>query len=154
VLFGLPALIWVLLYLLPLAMVGSDQDPEGRKAASLQPLRGLVATGTLLLAASALALPRLGGSAFWGALVLFAALLGLGLAMVVRRSRSLGLEERSPHDRWGLFYVNAEDPDLWVPKRSGLGWTLNFARPAAWWLLGLLLLPAVLALALPALWAR
>jgi uncharacterized membrane protein len=38
--------------------------------------------------------------------------------------------------RWGLFYVNAEDPALLVPKRMGVGYTLNFGRPGAWLLLG------------------
>jgi len=37
-------------------------------------------------------------------------------------------------DGWrGLFYVNPSDPRLIVPRRSGLGWTFNFARPVAWW---------------------
>jgi uncharacterized membrane protein len=39
------------------------------------------------------------------------------------------------HWRQGAFYVNRDDPALWVPKRSGLGYTLNFAHPAAWPLL-------------------
>lgn len=33
----------------------------------------------------------------------------------------------------GLIYVNRDDPALWVPKRfGGVGWTINFGRPAAW----------------------
>ena len=31
----------------------------------------------------------------------------------------------------GAFYFNREDPAVWVQKRFGIGWTLNFARPAA-----------------------
>ena len=42
--------------------------------------------------------------------------------------------------RGGLFYVNAADLRLLVPKRSGMGWTFNFARPVAWLVLALLLL--------------
>ena len=35
-------------------------------------------------------------------------------------------------DGWrGVLYVNPADPRLVVPKRSGLGWTFNFARPLA-----------------------
>jgi len=51
--------------------------------------------------------------------------------------------------RGGLFYVNAADPRLLVPKRFGLGWTFNFARPVAWLVLAaLLLLPlAIVAMA-------
>jgi len=36
-------------------------------------------------------------------------------------------------DHWHLifFYFAAEDPRIVVKKRHGVGWTLNFARPAA-----------------------
>ncbi|HKY19681.1 MAG TPA: DUF5808 domain-containing protein [Vicinamibacterales bacterium] len=39
---------------------------------------------------------------------------------------------RATHDaHWRLrgVYVNPEDPAVFVPLRSGLGWTLNFGRP-------------------------
>lgn len=36
----------------------------------------------------------------------------------------------------GVLYVNRNDPRLFVEKRSGLGWTFNFAHPIAWWLTG------------------
>jgi uncharacterized membrane protein len=36
----------------------------------------------------------------------------------------------------GWFYSNPKDPRLLVPRRSGLGLTVNFAHPAAWRLLG------------------
>jgi uncharacterized membrane protein len=38
------------------------------------------------------------------------------------------------NSRWiaGLFYVNRDDPAVWVEKRFGFGWTLNFGRPMAW----------------------
>jgi len=29
----------------------------------------------------------------------------------------------------GLFYFNREDPSLFVEKRFGIGWTINFAKP-------------------------
>jgi uncharacterized membrane protein len=45
---------------------------------------------------------------------------------------------RSPDFRAGLFYVNPQDPRLWVEKRVGVGWTLNFARPAAYGVMALL----------------
>lgn len=31
----------------------------------------------------------------------------------------------------GFFYNNPDDPNLFVPKRFGLGWTLNFGHPQA-----------------------
>lgn len=35
--------------------------------------------------------------------------------------------------RWraGVFYANADDPALVVPKRFGVGWTLSWARPTS-----------------------
>ncbi|MWV45590.1 hypothetical protein GRF59_18415 [Paenibacillus sp. HJL G12] len=32
----------------------------------------------------------------------------------------------------GFIYFNPDDPALFVEKRMGIGWTVNFARPAAW----------------------
>ncbi|WP_262887353.1 DUF5808 domain-containing protein [Mucilaginibacter agri] len=32
----------------------------------------------------------------------------------------------------GIFYFNKNDADLMVPKRSGLGWTVNFAHTRSW----------------------
>jgi uncharacterized membrane protein len=33
------------------------------------------------------------------------------------------------HWKAGLFYVNRDDPAILVPKRLGIGWTINFGRP-------------------------
>ena len=33
--------------------------------------------------------------------------------------------------KWGSFYVNKNDPALFVEKRFGVGFTINFGRPAA-----------------------
>lgn len=43
--------------------------------------------------------------------------------------------DRDDDAHWigGLIYRNRDDPALWVPKRfGGVGWTINFGRPAAW----------------------
>lgn len=50
--------------------------------------------------------------------------------------------------RWGgLVYYAPEDPALFVPKRIGIGQTLNFARPAAWVLLiGVVVIPIVISI--------
>ncbi|MBI4890722.1 MAG: hypothetical protein HY821_08865 [Acidobacteria bacterium] len=53
---------------------------------------------------------------------------------------------KAPREAWklGVFYYNPDDPDIMVPKRTGLGYTMNFARPASWWfLVGLVLLIAI-----------
>lgn len=36
------------------------------------------------------------------------------------------------HWKLGVFYVNRDDASLFVPERFGIGWTLNWGRPAAW----------------------
>ena len=52
----------------------------------------------------------------------------------------------------GFVYFSKADPALFVPKRNGLGQTLNFGRRAAWLLVAgvLLVPPAITALALRA----
>lgn len=64
-------------------------------------------------------------------------------ARVASRRR---LGESLPKGYGTLLYRNPEDPRLWVPKLVGIGWTLNFAHPTAWLVLGLLLLPALVVL--------
>lgn len=32
----------------------------------------------------------------------------------------------------GMIYVNGNDASIFVPKRSGFGWTVNWGRPSAW----------------------
>ena len=52
-------------------------------------------------------------------------------------------ESSTPAQAWlgGILYYNPADQALMVPKRSGMGYTFNFARPAAWAILaGILLL--------------
>ncbi len=36
----------------------------------------------------------------------------------------------------GIFYYNPHDPALWVRKRFGIGYTLNFANPWSWVFMG------------------
>jgi uncharacterized membrane protein len=47
----------------------------------------------------------------------------------------------------GFLYNNPDDPDLFVPKRFGLGWTINFSHPQAKLaLIGMLLVPLLMAI--------
>ena len=51
---------------------------------------------------------------------------------------------RPPDDKWkGVFYSNADDPAVLVPKRYGIGYTLNFGNPWSWAVLALILLLVV-----------
>ena len=44
------------------------------------------------------------------------------------------------HWKAGIFYVNRNDPSLFLPERFGIGWTMNWGRPGAWAIVGLLVL--------------
>ena len=47
----------------------------------------------------------------------------------------------------GFFYNNPDDPAMFVPKRYGLGWTVNFGNPKGrLFFIGTLLIPLVIAL--------
>jgi len=41
--------------------------------------------------------------------------------------------------KWGIMYNNPNDPALWVDKRTGLGWTLNFAHKQSWLIIFMIL---------------
>jgi hypothetical protein len=46
---------------------------------------------------------------------------------------------RPPDEGWtGFFYSNPKDPALFVPKRFGIGYTLNFGNPMSWVVLALI----------------
>jgi len=73
-------------------------------------------------------------------------ILALVVGLVVLSLQTKEQLARAPdarHYRWGVIYVNPEDPRLWVPKRIGVGWTLNFAKPAAAWVMLLILVAAM-----------
>ena len=40
------------------------------------------------------------------------------------------------HWKLVIFYYSPDEPRLFVPKRTGIQFTLNFARPAAWVIAG------------------
>jgi uncharacterized membrane protein len=147
--FGLPGGVWLLLLLTGRAFVGSDQDPDGLKCRALAPLRGLLTTGLLWMTTGGLLIHRHGQGVILWMIGGFLLLTFLGVGLMVRlMKQTLRDDARSEHYRWGLFYVNAEDPAIWVPKRLGLGWTLNFAHGLSWVMLILLLLPVALVIAL------
>jgi uncharacterized membrane protein len=65
---------------------------------------------------------------------------------------SVVVGDRTPDECWklGLFYVNRDDPALFVEKRFGIGWTVNLANPRALWFIGGLLffIAAILSISL------
>jgi len=79
----------------------------------------------------------------WAPLVVALPILTAAVAAVVVLARNnrerqdaeerTGLIHRDDDKNWrgGLFYINREDHALLVPRRFGLGWTLNFGNPRA-----------------------
>ncbi len=51
--------------------------------------------------------------------------------------------DQTPDEAWkfGIFYFNPRDAALFVEKRFGLGWTINFGQARAWVLIALALAP-------------
>ena len=45
--------------------------------------------------------------------------------------------------RFRGMYFNRQDPALFVPRRNGSGWTVNFGRPQAVVFLGLVLFVSI-----------
>jgi len=79
----------------------------------------------------------------WAPLVVVLPILAAVVASVVVLARSNRERDKGEEDtglthgdddkywRGGLFYINREDHALWLPRRFGLGWTLNFGNPRA-----------------------
>lgn len=78
------------------------------------------------------------------------------IVYLVTRARGMqgamaAAQDSTPDRFWkaGLFYYNPADPALMVPKRLGIGYTVNFAHPMAWILMGgALILPILVPLLL------
>lgn len=56
------------------------------------------------------------------------------------------MKNRDQNSFWklGIFYYNKQDKRLFPPKRTGLGWTVNFANPFSVALFILILMAIIL----------
>jgi len=134
--FGAPIFLWTVLFLIGAI---ASLMPGGGGRVGINPLRGLMGLGLCLLMAGCLLVPLDGMAALQGGILGFGICLVLGIIFMVRDGwQAVARMPRSPDFRAGLFYVNSQDPRLWVEKRVGVGWTLNFARPAAYGVMALL----------------
>ena len=62
-------------------------------------------------------------------------------ARLSRKIKSLSSDDHTErYWKAGTFYYNSDDSSLFVEKRYGLGWTINFAKPLAWLIILLILL--------------
>jgi uncharacterized membrane protein len=79
--------------------------------------------------------------------VLEATCAAITVAVAVRGHARIGRPIPRPfvaaHWRFAELYTNPEDPALFVPTRDGRKWTLNFGRPVAAALLGVVLMLGV-----------
>lgn len=41
--------------------------------------------------------------------------------------------------KWGVIYYNPNDSAIWVEKRNGCGWTVNFAHTISWLIIVMIL---------------
>ena len=75
----------------------------------------------------------------------------MGRGATAETGRQPARGDGTPDACWrkGMFYVNKDDPALWVPKRFGIGYTLNFGNRWAWVVMALLLAIALAGLILP-----
>ena len=53
------------------------------------------------------------------------------------------------HWRCGIFYVNRDNPNVFVSKRYGVGFTLNLGNSWSWAVLALILIAVVVPLSIP-----
>jgi uncharacterized membrane protein len=144
--------IWVALEAIVLALHVQAHLIGGTEAGSVATvvfLRWVSISVSLALSYLAVKLPFGDGQA-GPSVVLVLALLGGGILVgmvhgmtAARRAQEAGAPVATGYH--GVYYANREDRRLFVPKRYGLGYTINFSHPWAWpALLALIGLPAVL----------
>ena len=113
-------------------------------AAMTEAVRRLLAPIRWLLALTAIPAAF---APLWGPTPVLVCAGAMVLVVVVQIARAPWTMPTS-NDGWrGFFYVNRSDPRLIVPKRWGIGWTFNFARPVAWVAFAVLLLGPLLIVA-------
>ena len=131
---------------------GGTAIPRELTAVYAAVLRAVGFAVSLVFAALGLALPLVRPRSSVPIAVGFPVVIGLALvggmiwaARETRRLRASGMA--LPEGYHGVFYSNARDTRLWVPRVSGIGWTINFAHRLAWpVLIALLGVPLAVAL--------
>ncbi len=135
VLFAGPLVMWLVLFVVGAATALLPRNVRAAGSTPIHPLRGLLSLGMCLLMIGCLLMPLRGTTALYAGLLAFFTCMALGIVFLVRDAwQTVTQAPRSEHDRGGVFYMNPQDPRLWVEKRIGVGWTLNFAHPAAVWM--------------------
>jgi uncharacterized membrane protein len=63
--------------------------------------------------------------------IVLSVIVGIRAAVNLRHAKPAVRQTEDAHWRGAGFYVNRDDPALFVPLRNGAGWTVNFGRPRA-----------------------
>lgn len=73
-----------------------------------------------------------------GATIAIPIVYGQSGSRLVKRLEENGdmIADNDEHWKAGIFYWNKDDASLILPKRFGVGWTMSWARPAAWLIVG------------------
>jgi uncharacterized membrane protein len=88
------------------------------------------------------------GSIYYQALVVsvvLSVIVGIRAAVYLQYPKPVVRETEAVHWKLRGFYFNPQDPALFVPLRSGVGWTINFGRPQALLFLGVFLIVSIFA---------
>jgi len=63
--------------------------------------------------------------------IVLSALVGVRAAVYLQYPKPVMRPTEAVHWRFRSMYFNRQDPALFVPRRNGSGWTVNFGRPQA-----------------------
>jgi uncharacterized membrane protein len=69
--------------------------------------------------------------------IVLSCLVGVRAAVYLQYPKPVVRKTDDEHWRFAGLYFNRQDPSLFVPRRSGPGWTVNFGRPQAVVFIGL-----------------
>ena len=75
--------------------------------------------------------------------IVLSAIVAVRAAVYVQHPKPVAADTNSAHWRLRGIYYNPNDPSLFVPLRSGVGWTLNFGRPQAVLFFGVVLFVSI-----------
>ena len=75
--------------------------------------------------------------------IVLSALVGVRAAVYLQYPKPVMRQTEDVHWRFRAMYFNRQDPALFVPRRNGSGWTVNFGRPQAIVFLGLVLFVSI-----------
>jgi uncharacterized membrane protein len=73
---------------------------------------------------------------FYTAPAIILLICGIAIASHLHHPHVASEGDGTPDNHWigGIFYSNPLDPALFVQKRMGIGWALNFGRPGSWFI--------------------